>query len=550
MGFKYRPLAAGEIRLLKPVKSKTNTLCYELVHVSLGSRNRYSALSYAWGKGKHRHDITVNNQKFQIGDSLHDFLSQIAQSTNLSSVADKYLWADAVCINQGKDPVANAERSHQVRMMRLIYEKATHVLVWLGKPQDERNNQLAFAKMKDFTSQAAAVGRKMLPIRPWWWPHRRVRTEDIQENFLAKAIRLEQAAMATGNDTHRAWLGINHVWSSAWWTRTWVYQEATVPERMFATLYVGITVVPMGKKVRFICGKELAAWTDLGRALGNVKTQGNFCHFRRYFTTLGRGHTPAYIPSETQSPKYSYDLCRTPAAFSSYRLYRSARQGVRSSLSSSRRRYEHTVPRLQQARYRHISVSCRLRHENRIGQPAGFSRDTLLRQKLPTRVLPPEDGDSFPSWLPNWFEPVSIRPSPKETLRPGYHPPNYAPLGRENEARGEAGYKVRSFDAASWAPCSARIAWAQAARAGRACATTSTTSSPPSGPDARSVATEKSKAWHARFRQPYATGETFNAALCRAMVMDLNYDTLGRPATRGATWDGRYMEGRQLSAAE
>jgi hypothetical protein len=125
MRFKYRPLAAGEIRLLKPVKSKTNTLCYELVHVSLGSRNRHSALSYAWGKGKHRHDITVDNQIFQIGDSLHDFLSHIAQSTNLSSVhvVDKYLWAGAVCINQGKDLVAKAERSHQVRMMRLIYEK-------------------------------------------------------------------------------------------------------------------------------------------------------------------------------------------------------------------------------------------------------------------------------------------------------------------------------------------------------------------------------------------------------------------------------------------
>ncbi|OCK96232.1 uncharacterized protein K441DRAFT_487817, partial [Cenococcum geophilum 1.58] len=39
----------------------------------------------------------------------------------------RFLWADAICINQGNI----AERSRQVSFMRVIYEAAARVLVWL-----------------------------------------------------------------------------------------------------------------------------------------------------------------------------------------------------------------------------------------------------------------------------------------------------------------------------------------------------------------------------------------------------------------------------------
>jgi hypothetical protein len=273
MELKYSPLAAGEIRLLRPVKAKTSTLCYELVHVPLQSRTHYSALSYTWGEKEYTNVIKVGGQNFPVRKNLHDALSQIAESrmvadSHLSSwLRHRYLWVDAVCINQGTDPVAEAEKSHQVRMMRQIYEKATRVLVWLGKAEDETDNKLAFAKMKSLDSQYSATAAKMIPIRPWWWPHRHVRVEDIQQTFTTKAHRLEQAAMATGNNTHRAWRGIDHVWKSDWWTRTWIYQEASVPDRMNTIIWYGITVVPHGKKVLFMSGKERAIWGVLLRSL-------------------------------------------------------------------------------------------------------------------------------------------------------------------------------------------------------------------------------------------------------------------------------------------
>ncbi len=45
----------------------------------------------------------------------------------------RYLWADAVCIDQTN----KAELGHQVSNMRLIYHNATKVIVWLG--EDEGN---------------------------------------------------------------------------------------------------------------------------------------------------------------------------------------------------------------------------------------------------------------------------------------------------------------------------------------------------------------------------------------------------------------------------
>lgn len=50
----------------------------------------------------------------------------------------RYIWADAVCINQ----VDEEEKSQQVQLMPLIYRKAKSVLIWLG---DESQNGKAGA---------------------------------------------------------------------------------------------------------------------------------------------------------------------------------------------------------------------------------------------------------------------------------------------------------------------------------------------------------------------------------------------------------------------
>jgi hypothetical protein len=190
MGFQYQPLNPGEIRLLKFSPQPSSSLSFEIVHKSLSSKPRYAALSYAWGLPGGVDDIWLNGQKFSIRPNLYHALKQLQSS----KVVDQYLWVDAICINQGKNTNASNkdaldERSIQITLMKQIYEQAAKVCVWLGKPENEANNRLAFLKMKDFQKRFRRVARKARPYRPWWWQHKaRTPGEDIAD-FLLKRPR-------------------------------------------------------------------------------------------------------------------------------------------------------------------------------------------------------------------------------------------------------------------------------------------------------------------------------------------------------------------------
>jgi hypothetical protein len=54
----------------------------------------------------------------------------------------RYLWIDAICIDQDNLP----ERGHQVRQMGLIYQKAERVLIWLGHGTEETDLVMDFMK--------------------------------------------------------------------------------------------------------------------------------------------------------------------------------------------------------------------------------------------------------------------------------------------------------------------------------------------------------------------------------------------------------------------
>ena len=138
---RYSPLnpLAKEIRLIKlhPGTKEDDITC-SLIQVSLLDSPRYEAISYCWGDlGEIRSikveyldssaepcDLTRTSSDqtenelfdFNIAASLHDFLSRIRNQHE-----PRFLWADAICINQGD----KSERSHQVNFMRTVYENVT-----------------------------------------------------------------------------------------------------------------------------------------------------------------------------------------------------------------------------------------------------------------------------------------------------------------------------------------------------------------------------------------------------------------------------------------
>lgn len=83
----------------------------------------FEALSYVWGKTKSITPIQVQGQPMQITENLESALRHLRYQDK-----HRYLWVDAVCIDQEN----MEERPRQVSMMGIIYRSAERVVVWLG----------------------------------------------------------------------------------------------------------------------------------------------------------------------------------------------------------------------------------------------------------------------------------------------------------------------------------------------------------------------------------------------------------------------------------
>ena len=109
MAFQYEPLQRDHIRLFKPVSRNTNPVSFKLIHVSVLSISRYTALSYTWDNmDEPCQCVTVNECQFAVRANLHNAFSQILEPRHVR----RRLLIGATCINQGKDREATDERCH------------------------------------------------------------------------------------------------------------------------------------------------------------------------------------------------------------------------------------------------------------------------------------------------------------------------------------------------------------------------------------------------------------------------------------------------------
>ncbi|KAK5722667.1 hypothetical protein LTR15_005899 [Elasticomyces elasticus] len=151
----------------------------------------YEAVSYSWGEFKPYVPITINGQDYRLTESLAGAL----QRFRLEST-ERYLWADALCINQSD----NYEKSAQVRNMFTIYHKAQRVLAWLGREgigtADAITKATQSRNMKSGSHDIHAV--ENICFRPW---ARRVWVQ--QEVFAAKELVLFCGLSELNLDTYQ-----------------------------------------------------------------------------------------------------------------------------------------------------------------------------------------------------------------------------------------------------------------------------------------------------------------------------------------------------------
>ncbi|KAI0968560.1 heterokaryon incompatibility protein-domain-containing protein [Xylaria arbuscula] len=84
----------------------------------------YRTISYTWGDSNNTAWIQINGKNLQVRQNCEDVLRQVYRHSG----SDRYIWVDAICINQ----TDYAEKNIQVAMMGSIYQKAELVLACLG----------------------------------------------------------------------------------------------------------------------------------------------------------------------------------------------------------------------------------------------------------------------------------------------------------------------------------------------------------------------------------------------------------------------------------
>ncbi|OIW31289.1 HET-domain-containing protein [Coniochaeta ligniaria NRRL 30616] len=210
MSFKYGGrLRDREIRLVNVIEADQTPLHVQLAVHQLDDVE-FEALSYVWGDPSNKLEIMCNGQPFGVTENVHSALLE-RRRRDLKLL----LWVDALCINQSDTD----ERTHQVRMMRAIYNSAKTVIVWLG--QDGPNDSEGTELVERVYRECGGLSFDIESVREG------VRVDDFDyiERGFPTPFRHPSTAENPG------WKSAFELLKNSWFTRVWVVQELLVAKQ-------------------------------------------------------------------------------------------------------------------------------------------------------------------------------------------------------------------------------------------------------------------------------------------------------------------------------
>ncbi|RAQ99947.1 heterokaryon incompatibility protein [Stemphylium lycopersici] len=211
-----RPLHR-EIRVLDllPGLSPSPIHC-NLRIVNLDGDIAYEALSYVWGSPPSRKTIHISNAPIEVTPNLYNALLRLRDP-----VKKRVLWVDQICINQWDVE----EKASQVAMMRDIYRKCRHCVIWLGEvPYDEYKIGEADARaVFDFLKSVASGWDQRISASDDYMTHVHVQNAD------ADALPTLFESSDAGSAARRAFAAFA-MYGNPWWERVWTIQESILPQ--------------------------------------------------------------------------------------------------------------------------------------------------------------------------------------------------------------------------------------------------------------------------------------------------------------------------------
>ena len=182
---------------------------------SHGYSGKYEAISYNWGSHEQNCLITCNGSSIAVTEHLYSALLHFRLPDK-----SRYLWVDALCINQ-KDVV---EKNTQVQCMMSIFKGAESVLVWLGDSAEDSHLGIAGMQLLDDNKHRMAV---------------MLRSHGVECMERLRRLYNAQAALFLRPYFHRSW----------------IRQEIAV-----------------AKKISVCCGNSEISWYSMKRSAKRLQT--------------------------------------------------------------------------------------------------------------------------------------------------------------------------------------------------------------------------------------------------------------------------------------
>lgn len=224
----YEPLPDDHsirVLIVEP-ESAGSDLQTRLEVVDLDKDMAYEAMSYTWGDPKDQVPLRVRGQAVMVPKNLENALKRLRHPDRR-----RYIWADAVCINQAD----LSERGQQVSIMRNIYSKARRVLVWLGQDKTD------YAKLA-FTTICEIV-------RSWRPPNNPNKFSSYKEAF-----ETQKEGLSIDED---GWTALQAMFQTEYFTRFWVIQELV-----------------LGQNATIVWGSHSISWGLVGISAAWLLTRG------------------------------------------------------------------------------------------------------------------------------------------------------------------------------------------------------------------------------------------------------------------------------------